>query len=63
MVGKEIYEELIGFDELPTELVQQELTELLGRYGKNLEQVTLEELRPILADYLREILGALNEDS
>lgn len=55
-MGANLIKQLITSSGLPEALAQDELSKILARAGKSNDQVTLEELREILAEYLQEVL-------
>ncbi len=55
-MGNEIFQTVTGATGLPQELVERELAETLKSKGITIDKVTLEDLRQVLADYLRETI-------
>ena len=55
--GSELFNQLIGLSGVPA--LRQELTVVLERKGIDINQLTLDELRNVVASYLREIMGSL----
>ena len=62
MEGHALLEVLAEASGLPTDLVTQELTELIQAQGKNEKAVTLDDLREILSAYLQDVLVQAKED-
>lgn len=62
MEGHALLEVLAEASGLPTDLVQQELVELIQAQGKNEKAVTLDDLREILSAYLQDVLVQAKED-
>lgn len=62
MEGHALLEVLAEASGLPSDLVQQELIELIKAQGKNEKAVTLDDLREILAAYLQDVLVQAKED-
>ncbi len=56
MKGSELISELAEASGLPSDLVGQELSFLIRQAGKDTTEVTLDELRELLANYLQEVL-------
>ena len=64
MSGTALVKDLISATGLPEEDLQRELTRLLSGAGLKKEELTLDELRILLAEYLQEVLiDAKNEFS
>jgi hypothetical protein len=55
-VGNELFNKVTEATGLPKELVEQELGKVLTGKGIAQNEVTLDELRLALADYLREVI-------
>jgi hypothetical protein len=51
-----LLEELARATGLPENLVHRELNALLAKSGKDSENLTLDQLREIIAEYLREVI-------
>jgi len=62
MEGHALLELLAEASGLPTDLVEQELVELIQAQGKNEKAVTLDDLREILSAYLQDVLVQAKED-
>ncbi len=62
MEGHALLEVLAEASGLPTDLVQQELVELIQAQGKSEKAVTLDDLREILSAYLQDVLVQAKED-
>ncbi len=56
MKGSELISELAEASGLPSDLVGQELSFLIRQAGKDTTEITLDELRELLANYLQEVL-------
>ena len=54
--GSELISELAEASGLPSDLVGQELSFLIRQAGKDTTEITLDELRELLANYLQEVL-------
>lgn len=54
---------LIEATGLPQDPVEREFNKLLERYGKTHEELTLEELREVMADYLNLVFLELAEEN
>lgn len=55
-MGNELFNKVTEATGLPKDLVEQELAQLLNGKGIGQEELTLDELRLALADYLREVI-------
>jgi hypothetical protein len=55
-MGNELFKQVVGATGLPSEIMTKELSEVLEGKGFASENVTLDELRLVLADYLREVI-------
>lgn len=53
---------LIEATDLPNDSLSKEFDRLLASHGTNSDQVTLEQLREIMADYLQTILLETKEE-
>lgn len=56
MRGIELLQELSKATGLPDELIGEELSRLIAGVGKTTDEITLDELRELLASYLQDIL-------
>lgn len=56
MRGIELIDELAQASGLPTDLIGQELSRIVADSGKDTSDVTLDELREMLALYLQDVL-------
>jgi hypothetical protein len=56
MSGKDLLKEVVSATQLPQEPLARELAHLLDRAKCSLDNMTLEDLRQILADYAQEVL-------
>ena len=61
-MANELVTTLIDATELPTQPLERELDRLFRAYGKSSADVTLDELRLIMADYLQAVLLQAKED-
>lgn len=62
MSGLELLTQLVESTGLPPEAVYREVDRLLEKYGVNREQISMETLRLILADYLQDVLLEAKQD-
>lgn len=56
MRGTELLNELSNATGLPDELIGEELSRLISSAGKSTDNVTLDDLREMLAAYLQDVL-------
>ena len=56
MSGRSLLEDVSKATGLPSDLAFRELKSLVEKSGVAMEQLSLEELREILADYLQDVL-------
>lgn len=61
-MGNKLFSEVTGLTGLPDELIGTELASLLEEKGLKPEQLTLDQLREVLADYLAELALEWNEE-
>ena len=61
-MGAKLLGEVVDATGLPTEAISKELTELINAAGYREDNVTLEQLRHALAEYVQDILLAAKED-
>lgn len=61
-MGAKIFETVCEATGLPQELIQKELKTLLETEGMSSDEVTVEELRSVLAKYLQEVLSGAKEN-
>ncbi len=61
-MGDELFGTVANATGLPTDLVSRELDRLLGKAGIKREDLTLEDLRKILAEYVQDVLLAAKEE-
>jgi hypothetical protein len=61
-MGEALISELTTATGLPEDLMTDELTRLIANAGLRPEQVTLDDLRKILAEYVQDILLAAQEE-
>jgi hypothetical protein len=62
MNGLNLIKNLISASGLPEELAQKELDRIVLAAGKESDNLTLNDLRELLAEYLQEVLVKANED-
>jgi len=55
-MGNELFRQVTRETGLPEDLVARELSKILSKKGIELNEVTLDELRLALAEYLREVI-------
>ena len=55
-MSKGLFKELTEATGLPTELITKELNEIISNKGLQNEDLTLDDLRLAMADYLREVI-------
>lgn len=56
-MGHLLLQELAKATGLPESIIKKELSELISKSGKSIDQTTLDDLREILADYLQDVLN------
>ena len=56
MQGKDLLKKLITASGLPESSAHLELSRLIDAHGKPAHEITLDDLRELLADYLQEVL-------
>jgi hypothetical protein len=61
-MANELVSTLIDATNLPTEPLERELNRLFAAYGKDSSEVSLEELRIMMADYLQTVLLQAKEE-
>lgn len=61
-MGEELFGQVTVATGLPADLVSDELERLLGKAGIKREDLTLEDLRRILAEYVQDVLLAAKEE-
>ena len=61
-MGEQLIESLTEATGLPKDLVTDELQRLITSAGLNANDMTLEDLRQILADYVQDVLVAAHEE-
>ena len=62
-VANKLVQELLSATGLPEELIGQEFQGLAEKYQTSTENVGLEELRQLMADYLQDVMLELKENS
>lgn len=60
-MGNDLFGKVTGATGLPTDLVCDELERLLTQEGIKPEEMTLEDLRKVLANYVQDVLLAAKE--
>ena len=61
-MGKTLIQQITESTGLPENLIQGELQTLIAAAGVQSDNVTLDDLRKILAEYMQEVLIAAKED-
>jgi len=61
-MGKQLLTTISDATGLPDDLVTTELSRLITAAGKEPSEITLDDLRNILADYVQEVLLEAQED-
>lgn len=61
-MGERLFDQIVSGTGLPETLAQDEFTALLARYGKTPDQLTLEDLRLIVADFMQDVLVDVKEN-
>ena len=61
-MGKPLIQEVTEATGLPQELIQEELADLLVSRGFSPTELTIEQLRVALADYMRQVLLEAKDD-
>lgn len=61
-MGKTLIQQITNSTGLPEDLIQDELNTLITAAGVQPENVTLEDLRKILAEYVQDVLVQAKED-
>lgn len=56
MSGDSLIQIFISATGLPQDVAERELRELIARSGKDINSISLEDLREILAEYLQDVL-------
>ena len=59
--GHELISQLVEATGLPQSLVKDQLHVLIQKAGKKAEEITLDELRPIMAEFLQDVLLSTKE--
>lgn len=62
MDGIDFINNFIAATGLPSELVRKELSSLAELNGKKIEQLTLEDMRVLLVDYLQDALLSAHQE-
>lgn len=61
-MGNEVFKSLVGATSLPEELVSRELEGLLGKRGVDSNDVTIEDLRSALSEYLKDVISKAKDE-
>lgn len=61
--GNNLAQTLITATGLPQDPVEREFNKILEKYGKTQEELTLEELREVMAEYLQLVFLELAEEN
>lgn len=56
-VGEDLFNQVISLTGIPAKHIQRELKTILDRKGIDVNHLTLDQLRGVVASYLREIMG------
>jgi hypothetical protein len=62
MKGLELLHSIVAATGLPEDGVEKELASVLSAAGKNKEDITLDDLREVLASYLQEVLLSAKDE-
>ena len=60
--GAEVLQEVVQMTGLPEEYLDSELTALLGTAGESVNNLTLDQLRSVLMNYLESINEEMNSE-
>ncbi|MFP5518625.1 MAG: hypothetical protein ACLGGX_01880 [Bdellovibrionia bacterium] len=60
-MGNALFKCVVEATGLPQDTCESEFKEVLSKYGKNPETLTLEELREVIAEFLQDSLLELSE--
>jgi hypothetical protein len=60
-LGNQLFKEVADATGLPLDLITTELSRVLTAKGVELSEVTIEDMRSALADYLREVIVEAKE--
>lgn len=55
-MGNPLIKTVVEATGLPEDPVQRELNQLIAQHGKNPDELTIEDLREIVADYLHSVM-------
>lgn len=61
-MGNELTNTVVAATGLPTDPVERELNSLIVKHGTNPEEMTLDDLRDIMADYLQTVFLELAQE-
>ena len=61
--GNELFEQVATLTGLPQDVIRKELHVMMEKKGINPMSLTLEQLRKVMADYLREVLCSAIESA
>ena len=62
MTGKELLQQIIALSGLPEDSAQREVEALALKRNKNIDNLTLDDVRYILAMYLQDVLLATKKE-
>ena len=57
--GADLFEKVVAMTGIPAESLGRELKAILDRKGLDVDHLTLDQLRVVVASYLREIMGGI----
>jgi len=57
--GEELFNQVVALTGIDAKSIQRELKTICDRKGIDLNHLTLDQLRTVVASYLREIMGSL----
>lgn len=61
-MANELVKTLINVTELPEDAISKELEKLFAQHGATANEITLDQLREIMADYLQTVLLEAKEE-
>lgn len=56
-VGEDLFNQVVALTGIPAKTIQRELNTILERKNIDIHHLTLDQLRGVVASYLREIMG------
>jgi hypothetical protein len=59
--GEALLEQLIKLTGIPSQAIKKELKTLLEKRNIDIKHLTLDQLRPVVASYVRDIMGGILE--